>query len=209
METVQKPADPPLFGLEGHPRAPPRPGGLLRPPLRGEARPRDRGDRHARLQGGARQPRHGDHRAGRRDAGAEPELSDPSLRLHDRRRHAAPRPRAARRPVRSRAVSAGAGAGGDPLGAEAGGDGGLLPVEPDGAGLRPRLLPRPRRLREEAPSLGALRPRLCRDLFRRQPAALDPAGRGRARRGGRVHLALQDLRHARLAHGLRGRQHAG
>ena len=95
-------AHPPLFGLQGHPRPAPRPGRLLRPPLRGEARPRDRGDRHPRLQGGPRQPRHGDHRARRRDAGAEPELPDPPLRLHDRRRHAAPRPGAARRPLRSR-----------------------------------------------------------------------------------------------------------
>ncbi len=38
------------------------------------------------VEGGARQPRHRDHRAGRRRARAQPELPDPHLRLHHRRR---------------------------------------------------------------------------------------------------------------------------
>ena len=42
--------------------------------------------RHARLEGRARQPRPGDHRARRRRAGAQPVLPDPQLRLHHRRR---------------------------------------------------------------------------------------------------------------------------
>ena len=44
------------------------------------------GRRDARLQGGLRQHGAGDHRAGRRGAGAEPELPDPRLRLPDGRR---------------------------------------------------------------------------------------------------------------------------
>ncbi len=178
-----------VFGVEGHSGAAAGAGGVLCAALRGEARSGDRGDRDAGLEGGAREPRDGDHRAGRRDAGAEPVLPDPPLRLHDRRRHAAARAGAARRAVRSRGVHPRAGAGGDPFGAEAGGDGGVLPVEPDGAGDRPRLLPRPDRLREEAPPVGAVGFGLCGDLFRRQPAAVDPAGRGREGRGGGVHVA--------------------
>ena len=53
-----------------------------------------------------------------------------------------------------------------------------------------------------------LRPRLFRDLFRRRAAALRAAGPGRDGRRGRVHLDVEDLFHARLAHGLRGRQRA-
>ena len=170
--------------------------------------PETRGDRDAGVEGGARQPRDGDHRAGRRDAGAEPELSDPSLRLHDRRRDAAPRAGAARRAVRPGGVPAGAGAGGAAFGAEAGGAGGVVSVEPDGAGLRPRLLPGADRLREEASPVGAERPRLCRDLLRRQSAAVDPRGRGGEGRGGGVHLAVEDLCDAGLADGLRRRQRA-
>ena len=43
-------------------------------------------DRHAGLEGGPRQPRPGDHRARRCRARAQPELPDPHLRLHHRRR---------------------------------------------------------------------------------------------------------------------------
>ncbi len=42
------------------------------------------------LEGRPRQSRPGDHLAGRHRAGAQPELSDPSLRLHHRRRLGAP-----------------------------------------------------------------------------------------------------------------------
>ena len=57
-----------------------------------ELDPETRGHRHARLEGGPRQPRAGDHLAGRHRAGAQPQLSDPSLRLHHRRRLGAPHP---------------------------------------------------------------------------------------------------------------------
>ena len=52
----------PLLGLQGHRRPAPRPGGLLRPPLRREAQSRDPGRRDARLEGGLRQHGAGDHR---------------------------------------------------------------------------------------------------------------------------------------------------
>src|SRR3712207_7167191 len=48
-------ADEPVLGIPRHPWSPPRPGRLLRPPLRREARSGARGGRHARLQGGLRQ----------------------------------------------------------------------------------------------------------------------------------------------------------
>ena len=73
----------PLFGLQGHRRPAPRPGRLLRAPLRREAQSRHPGRRDARLEGGLRQHGPGHHRAGRRDPGAEPELPDPRLRLPD------------------------------------------------------------------------------------------------------------------------------
>ncbi len=73
----------PLFGLQGHCRAAPRPGRLLRAPLRREAQSRHPGRRDARLQGRLRQCGAGDHGAGRRRARAQSELSDPRLRLPD------------------------------------------------------------------------------------------------------------------------------
>ena len=72
----------PLLGLQGHPGPAPRAGRLLRAPLRREAQSRDAGRRHAGLQGGLRQHGAGHHGAGRRDPGAEPDLSDPRVRLH-------------------------------------------------------------------------------------------------------------------------------
>ena len=60
----------PLFGLQGHRRPAPRPGRLLRAPLRREAQSRDAGRRDARLEGRLRQHGPGHHRAGRRGAGA-------------------------------------------------------------------------------------------------------------------------------------------
>ena len=73
----------PLFGLARHSRAAPRAGGLLRAPLRGEAQSRYADRRDAGLQGRLRQRGAGDHRARRRRAGAQSELSDPRLRLSD------------------------------------------------------------------------------------------------------------------------------
>ena len=91
--------------------------------------------------------------------------------------------------------------------AEAAGAGAELPVEPDGAGRRSRFL----RARSSSSAathehLHPVRPRLCRDLFRRHAAALDPAGAGRQGHRRRVHLDEQDLLHAGLAHRLRRRQ---
>ena len=60
--------------------------------------------------------------------------------------------------------------------------------------------------REEARHHHPLRFGLFRNLFRRHAAALDPAGAGRDRHCGRVHLHVEDLFHARLAHGLCRRQ---
>ncbi len=61
--------------------------------------PGDADRRHARLQGRLRQHGAGHHRAGRRHPGAEPDLSDPRVRLHHLgRRHA---PSAGRRPART------------------------------------------------------------------------------------------------------------
>ena len=87
-EDARQAADRPLFGLEGHP-------GLRRAQAAYYARrfgvklnPENPDRRDARLQGGLRQRRPGDHRAGRRRAGAGSELSDPCLRLPDGgRRH--------------------------------------------------------------------------------------------------------------------------
>ena len=67
-------------------------------PLRRRARSRERDHRHAGLEGRPRQSRAGDHLAGRHRAGAQPQLSDPSLRLHHRRRLGAPHPGAGHRP---------------------------------------------------------------------------------------------------------------
>ena len=99
-------------------------------------------------------------------------------------------------------------AGGDAFDAEAAGGRRLLSVEPDGPSRRPRFLPRPRQLRAPERADRPFRSRLCRGLFRRQPAALDPAGAGRDGRRGRVHLDVEDLLDGRLARRLRRRQRA-
>ena len=83
-----------------------------------------------------------------------------------------------------------------------------LPLEPDRAHLRPRLLQGGRGLGAPARDLAAVRHRLRRDLLRRPAAAVDPGGARRLRRRDRVRLAVQDLLDARLADRLRRRQHA-
>ena len=85
---------------------------------------------------------------------------------------------------------------------------GLLSVQSDRLCRRSRLLQGAGPVREEARHLRALRSRLCRGLFRRQSAAVGAAGAGRDRRRGRVHLDVEDLFDAGLAHRLRGRQRA-
>ena len=85
---------------------------------------------------------------------------------------------------------------------------GLLSVEPDRPCRRSRLLQGARAVREEARHLHPVRSRLCRSLFRRQSAAVGAAGAGRDRRRRRIHLDVEDLFDAGLAHGLCGRQRA-
>ncbi len=82
-DTLGKPRTDRYSASQGHRRAAPRAGRLLRAPLRREAQSRHPGRHHARLQGRLRQRRAGDHRAGRRHPGAGSELSDPRLRLPD------------------------------------------------------------------------------------------------------------------------------
>ena len=116
----------------------------------------------ARLQGRLRQCRAGDHRAGRCGAGAEPELSDPRLRLPDGGR---------RDPLGAVGADAEllphARTGDRAFDPEADRGGGVLSGQSDRLYRRPRLLPRPDHFREEARDFRAVRSRLCRGLFRR------------------------------------------
>ncbi len=195
------PEDPSLFQLARHSRAEAGDRGLLRAPLRGHARPRPGSHRHPRLQGGLRQSGDGDHQPGRRGDRPQPVLSDPRLRLHHRRWRAAPRPRRPRYRLHGRDRARGAlqragAAGRDPE----------LSGQPDRACRGSRVLRGGRRFLPQARDLRDIGPRLCGGLFRRQPAAVDPAGSRRDRHRGRVHLAQQDLFDAGLADRLRGRQ---
>ena len=63
-------------------------------------------------------------------------------------------------------------------------------------------------VRPAARDLDPVGPRLCRDLFRRQGAAVAAAGARRQGHRGRVHQPVEDLLDAGLAHGLRRRQSA-
>ncbi len=82
------------------------------------------------------------------------------------------------------------------------------PSNPTALRRRPRLLQGPGAVREEARHLRPVRSRLRRGLFRRRAAAVGAAGAGRDGHRGRIHLDVEDLLDARLAHGLRGRQRA-
>ena len=162
----------PLLGVEGHSRAAQGASGLLRAPLQCRARPRQRSHRHARQQGRPRQPRASDHRAGRRRADPQPELPDPSLRLHHRRgQHPVdprrPRPRLLRPARKSDALHR----------AAAQGAGDRLSVEPDRGDGRPRLLRTACRVCARGQAVDHLRPGLCRNLLRRHADPVDPAGR--------------------------------
>ena len=80
----------PLLGLARHPGPAAGAGRLLRAPLRRDAQSRDADRRDARLQGRLRQHGAGHHRARRRHSRAEPDLSDPRVRLHHVRRRDPP-----------------------------------------------------------------------------------------------------------------------
>ena len=201
----------PLFGLQGHSGPAQGAGRLLRAPVRREAQSRDPGGRDAGLQGRLRQHGAGHHRAGRRHPGAEPDLSHPRVRLHHLRRRHPPHPDHRRRSDRkrpARRVPARRRAGGEAFDPQAAGGRAELSVQSDRIHRRPRLLHRGRAARQEARPHHPVRHRLRRDLLRRQSAAVGAAGARRHGHHRRVHLAVQDLRHAGLAHGLCGRQRA-
>ena len=90
----------------------------------------------------------------------------------------------------------------------AAGDRPQFPRQPDRANRRSRFLRRDRCVLPPARHCRAVRHRLCRNLFRRQAAALDPRSAGGARHRGRILLAQQDLFDGRLAHRLCRRQPA-
>ena len=139
-DTIGKPRTDRYSSSRGHSRAAPRPGRLLRAPLRREAQSRDPGRHHARLQGRLRQRGAGDHGARRRDPGAQSELSDPRLRLPDGGR---------RDPLGAVGADAGilpdARARHHPFDPEADRGRGLLSVQPDRLCRRSRFLQGPRR----------------------------------------------------------------
>ena len=197
-------ADRPLFRLARHHRPAQGAGGLLRAALRREAQPRDPDRRDAGLEGRLCQRGAGDHRAGRRRAGAQSELSDPRLRLPDGGRRdplgavgadaaTSSRRWSARSSIRSRSRSRWWSA--------------IRPIRP----------PMSRRL-DFYQDLVAFAKKheifILSDLayaevyFDDKSAALGAAGAGRDRRHRRVHLDVEDVLDGRLAHGLCGRQRA-
>ncbi len=142
VEVVRDPRTASLLLVARHSGTASRPGQLLRPPLRREARSGQAGGGDAGLQGRLRQHGAGDHRARRRDPLPEPDLSDPRLRLHHvGRRH----PLAAGRTQRR--LHPGARARHPPFDPEAAGADPQLSVEPDRAGREPRFLQGRGRLR--------------------------------------------------------------
>ena len=82
----------------------------------------------------------------------------------------------------------------------------VLSVQPDGPVRRPGFLPRRHPAGPQARPAGHFRHRLFGDLLRRQPAAVGAADRGRQGHRRRGQLAVQDLRHGRLAGRHGGRQ---
>ena len=201
VETAGKPRTDRYSASQGHRRAAPRPGRLLRAPLRREARSRTQVVATLGSKEGFANMAQAITAPG--DVVLAP---NPTYPIHAfgflmaggviRSVPSTPTPELFR----------GAGARGHPLDPQADRGGRLLSVQPDGGSGLARLLRGPRRLREEARDLRALRPRLFGSLFRRQSAALDAAGAGRHGCDGRIHLDVEDLFDGRLAHRLRGRQ---
>ena len=196
--------DAPLLDVARHPGPAPGLGRLLRPPLRRAPRPRDPGLRDARA----------------------PRKVWPTSRRRSRRRatrSSSPNPSYPIHPygfiiagASIRHVPFGPGIdlmrelahGRRALGAGADHGRAQLPVQPDRADLRSRLLPGGRGLGAAARHLAPVRHRLRRDLFRRPPPPSILEVAGRLRRRDRVRLAVQDLLHAGLADRLRRRQRA-
>ena len=176
------PAVAPLFRQQGDSRAAAGAGDILPAPLRCRAGPGNRGGGDAGVEGGFGEFGLGDHQPGRHDPGAEPVLSDPSVRLHHRRRGGAQHSGTA-----GRGHAAGAGPRGAALGAEADGADRQFPVQSDRVSGRSGFLQGDRRVRPQARDLDDVRSGLCGDLFRRQRAAVDPAGAGGEGHRGGVH----------------------
>ena len=141
-----------------------------------DRRSRQGSHRHPGLQGRPRQPRPGDHRAGRRRARAQPQLPDPHLRLHHRRRRDPLDPGRARRGFLRAART------GDALHRAAAQGAGRSAIRPTRPPMSPTALLRASgRLRARAWADRHLRPRLCRNLFRRHADARR-SSRSKARR---------------------------
>jgi alanine-synthesizing transaminase len=139
--------------------------------------------------------------AGRRRARAQSELSDPRLRLPDGGRRdplrAGDEPTPAFFPALERRCA---------FHPEADRARHLLSVEPDALGRLARLLSDLVAFAKKHELIVLSDLAYAEVYFDEQSAALDPAGAGRDRCRGRVHLDVEDLLHGRLAHGLCGRQ---
>ena len=149
-----------LFAVEGYSRPAPRPGKLLPAPFRGRARSRTGSGRHDGLERGPVLDGDGHQRAGRCDPCPEPGLSDPHLRLHDRRGDDPQRADDAGRTLLARARQCDGLYGAAPHRA-----GVQLSQQSDGRDGRSRILRTAGGLGEEKRGLGAVRPRLFRALL--------------------------------------------
>ncbi len=174
---------------------------LVPAPLRRGSRSRLRGDRHHRLQGRYRAPGAGDSRPWRRGAGAHPDLSDPSVCLRDCRG------RGPRRPLRQGSdffeelVSTVKRCWPRPKFIIMN-----FPHNPTTAVVDLNFMKKVVEFAQRQPNHGGARFRLRRPVLRRLPGALVPPGARRQRRGRRVLHPVQELQHARMAGGIRGRQ---
>ncbi|CAA9378085.1 MAG: Aspartate aminotransferase, partial [uncultured Phycisphaerae bacterium] len=87
-----RPAEPPVLGQQRHRRHPQGGRQEVQAEVRRRPRPRDRGDRHHRVQGGVQPPVFGHARAGRHDRRRRPGVPDPHLRPGHGRRERDPGP---------------------------------------------------------------------------------------------------------------------